>query len=135
MKKEIFARCIVLMCLTGCISTEQAAKHAHQDGALRAAGTSMHVSNYGYFLFNSIPIVSGDAQAPGEVAWFQDDVTLEHVQRVLVNQADQQKTALIDIAPTLSSTCWLGFPTFGLVWYKEVQVSGVIVNPKKQVTP
>jgi hypothetical protein len=135
MNRGIITSLIMLIGLTGCVSTEHTGKKVYQEGTLQNAGHQLHASNYGYFLFNAIPIVSGDTQQPGKIAWFRDDVSLERVQHLLVNQADQQHAAIIDLAPTLSSTCWLGFPTFGIVWYKEIQVSGIIVNPKKQVAP
>ena len=67
--------------------------------------------------------------------WFQDDVTLPDVQRILVNEGKASGTLVTQIQPMRTSTCFFSaIPyignTLGIVWYKEIQLSAILVKPE-----
>ncbi len=141
--KKLFPLLTLSALLSGCAAVEIASPvtppvelRGYKPGSTRQ---HIHISNYGYYLFNCIPIFAGDTR-PGKVgsmSWFQDDVRLPSVQNVLVEKVKEQNAQIDEIQPHTSSTCcFASIPyvgtTFGLVWYKEVQLSAVIVNPPPQ---
>ena len=104
------------------------------DLAVRPVGHAV-VSNYGWYLFDSVPLVCGNPDSSSCWAWtfFDDEVTTEAVQGDLTRYAARQNCELLDINFYRDSTCMLPIPyvntTFGILWYREVQVSGVLVRP------
>ena len=130
----------------GCVSVQRTTRVASAGTGIQGTpGTPVehvHVSNYGYYLFNCIPIFCGNTAKDflGETVWFSDEVTLAKTQGVLVETARNRRYRIADIQPHVRSTCFFGAipyvgTTFGLVWYKEVQVSAVLVRPDAADAP
>lgn len=131
---------LLLLC-AGCVSVERtnraAFKQLPMDGTYGSAERAVHISNYGYYFFNVFPIMTGSTRNGeiGSMNWFQDDVTLHDVQRILVNEGKSTGTLITQIQPLRSSTCFFSaIPyignTLGIVWYKEIQISAVLVKPE-----
>lgn len=129
-----------LLFSAGCYSIDVAstagfrsARLAGNTGTPRAHAV---VSNYGWYLFNTIPLISGNANpAPGRCVWtfFTDNVTPDALHHDLTRLAADAGCEIDDLNLYRDSTCMLPIPyvntTFGLLWYKEIQVSGVLVTP------
>ena len=94
-------------------------------------------SNYGWYLFNKYPIFCGNANPDRcfPTVFFRDDVTLDTLQDRLVDVAQKMKVDLVDVHATYVDTCMIPIPTtyvnttFGFLWYKELQLSAVMVDP------
>ena len=131
---------VSLSLMAGCVNIQRAPKVAPAGATIQGtAGTPaehVHVSNYGYYLFNCIPIFCGNTEADcyGETVWFSDEVTLEHTQGIMAGLAHDRNCLMTEVQPQVKSTCFFGAipyvgTTFGLLWYKEVQMSAVFVRP------
>ena len=103
----------VTLCLTGCMSTEVSRSEV--------CGTEhIFVSDYGWKLFNWIPI-------------FRSDITFERVQKELAAESSRRGKAVTDLTvhpydkvtfdiPLVVITILIPY----LVCYHEIQVSGVL---------
>lgn len=132
----------LLLC-AGCVSVERANRTAFKqlpmEGTCGSAERAVHISNFGYYFFNVFPIMTGSTRNGeiGTMSWFKDDVTLPDVQRVLVNEGKASGTLLTHVQPMRTSTCFFSaIPyignTLGIVWYKEIQISAILVKPENQ---
>lgn len=100
------------------------------------------VENHGWYFFNYIPILSGrfthDDKETFE--WFSDEVTLEKLQHELVLQAKKKNAYCTNINVFYNATCMLSMipyvgTSFGILWYKEMQISSDLValpTPQQQ---
>jgi len=131
---------MTLALLTGCVSVQRSERVTPAGvGILGTQGTPVehvHVSNFGYYLFNCIPIFCGNTASDrlGNTIWFSDEVTLEKTQAIMVDEARSRNSSLVELQPNVKSTCFFGSipyvgTTFGILWYKEVQMSAVLVRP------
>lgn len=136
----------VTLLVSGCVSVERAGGVAPAGvSILGAPGTPdehVLVSNYGYYLFNCIPLFCGNTarEQRGETVWFANEVTLEKTQEILMDEVRSRKCRVAEIQPHVKSTCFFGVipyvgTTFGLVWYKEVQMSAVLVRSQQAAVP
>ena len=91
------------------------------------------VSNYGWYLFNSVPLVGGNASEnpTGHFAWFRDDVTMKKIQRRLMDEAEAQGRPVENLVWTnydsvLFSIPFVSipFPIPYILTYREMQLSG-----------
>ena len=131
MKGFIFVIFSVLLC-SGCMSIERSSTEYVTERGIVIPGEQILLSNYGYYLFGSIPLFTGSASGKG-TSFFSDDATLDKTQRYLSELADKEGAAVVHIQPMVHSTCsFSAIPiigsTLGLFWYKEVQLSATIVN-------
>ncbi len=119
----------------GCASVERMAPRQVKFRGVDETSEQILVMNYGYYLFGSIPLFTGDLE-DGGVAFFRDDATLDKVQSHVAQIANEKGAVLFEVQPMLKTTCnFAAIPvlgtTFGLLWYKEVQVSAhMAVTPK-----
>ena len=96
------------------------------------------VDNYGWYLFDKFPLVCGNPDPTSSAAWsfFDDEVTPDAVQNDLTRYAAKNKCEVVDLNFYRDSTCMLPIPyvntTFGILWYREIQVSGVLVRPDRK---
>jgi len=138
---EVRALCalMLLVSLTGCVSVQRSEKVTPAGvGILGTPGTPVehvHVSNFGYYLFNCIPIFCGNTarDRQGNTIWFSDEVTLAKTQAILIDEARNRNSKLAELQPAVKSTCFFSSipyvgTTFGILWYKEVQMSAVLVR-------
>lgn len=131
MKRFIFVFCSVLLC-SGCMSIERSSTEYVTEGGIVVPGEQVFISNYGYYLFGSIPLFTGNETGTG-TTFFSDGATLDKTQKYLSELADKEGAAVVHVQPMVHSTC--GFSaipifgtTFGLFWYKEVQLSATLVK-------
>ena len=131
--------CHLLLCvalavgLGGCLSLDHATS--------KVTGVEhVVVSDYGWRLFNIIPLVCGNATDPlvevphGPWAFFRDDVTMDKVQSRLVNYAaTKSEKKLIDITYNAYDTLFFSIPGLQipvpipyLLCYREIQISGTL---------
>lgn len=145
--KQIFALAAAAALLSGCISVERSQRTVFDrlpvEGTPGTPEQHIHVSNYGYYLFNSIPLFCGNASkaGTGNTVFFRDDVTLAKMQNVLLEEVSRRPYSIVEIQPKTASTCFFSVVpyvgnTLGIFWYKEVQISAVMVKrpvEKKEV--
>lgn len=94
-------------------------------------------SNYGWYLFNCIPLITGNASPDAWWPWvmFRNDVTLDKLQDRLVTASQRMKTDIVDLEVSYVDTCMISIPsvkintTLGILWYKELQLSADFVDP------
>ncbi len=94
------------------------------------------VTNYGYYLFNWIPLGSGGS-TDTSFELFGDNVNLKDAMQTLNDEcAKLGATEISDLHVSPSSTCfftWCPFfgTSMGIYWYKEIQVSATIATGKE----
>ena len=137
-----------IVAVSGCVSIDRC-------GAERLEGLSINgtdakpvehivVSNFGYYLFNIFPLVSGNANPDRwfPVRFFSDHVKLQKMQSILASEAQKryglemaELTSHYDSSPcftvSLDPKSLLGL----LFCYREVQVSAVLVEPPQKGVP
>ena len=121
-----------LSCCTGINKSEKQSeiKIVSLDGTTQ----QILVTNYGYYLFNWIPLGSG-GEENNSFSLFSDHVNLDSAMKSFNEEC--KKLGAVEIANVQAkpfSTCyfsWIPYfgTTFGLYWYKEIQVSGVVSIP------
>jgi hypothetical protein len=118
------AACATL-CLTGCFSLE----HARSEDS---GEEQIIVRNYGWKLFNCIPLVCGSSDLESSFPWvfFRNDVTLDKIQGRLADYAALQGKTAENLAYYNYDTVMLTipFPQFSLpvpyfLCYNEIQLS------------
>lgn len=121
-----------LSALAGCTSVNESEAHkAPQIENIDGQYKRVLVTNYGYYLFNWIPLASG-GEGDGSFDMFSDNVNVEDAMKTLNSECEKLgSTELADLQIQNTSTCffkWSPFfgSTFGIYWYKEVQVSATI---------
>jgi len=137
---------VSLVLVAGCVNVQQANRVAPAGVALHGTpGTPVEyvqVSNFGYYLFNCIPIFCGNTadDRQGNTIWFSDEVTLAKTQDILVDRARSRNCQMAALQPQVKSTCFFSAipyvgTTFGILWYKEVQLSAALVRPDAPAPP
>lgn len=123
---------VVGACLTGCFSLDSATSPA-------SGNEHILVTNYGWQLFNCIPLVCGNAKDPtdpsygGPVAFFRDDVTMDKIQDRLMSHAARHGKTPTDLSYHNYDTIFISIPTINvsipipyIICYREIQLSGVL---------
>jgi len=112
----------VTLCLTGCFSIETATVQSTN-------AEHVVVNNWGWKLFDWIPLVSGNATEDAfmETAFFRDDVTFEKLQTRLEKYANGRE---ID-CPVFTPIDYQVFVIYGIpipyiLTYKEYTLSGTL---------
>ena len=123
--------------MCGCASIQRMEPRTVKFRGIEEQAEQILVMNYGYYLFGSIPLFSGDLE-DGGVAFFRDEATLDKVQSYVADIANEKDAVLFEVQPMLKTTCnFAAIPvfgtSFGLVWYKEVQVSAHMATTPKAV--
>jgi hypothetical protein len=142
--KTIRAGALLLVLLfagTGCVNFQKTGNAAL--GNLEVLGTEgkpqevVTVSNYGYYFFNFLPIFCGNTVDGhiGNTVWFQNHVTLERTQGVLLREIKDQKPLVTNMHPHSYETCFFSVIPYignslGIIWYKQIDISAVLVKPQ-----
>lgn len=138
-------KAIVFLCaaalLAGCtsVSTTPKTSAPQVSGLENSPYRQIMLTNYGYYLFNWIPLFSG-GKGEDSFALFSDTVNLETAMKTLDEKCralDADEVA--DLQTSEKATCFLSWVPYigtslGLYWYKEIQVSAVVSlkNPNAQ---
>jgi hypothetical protein len=122
---KIATLCVTL-CLTGCFSLDTA--------TLSMTGEEhVVVRNYGWKLFNCVPIVCSNASKDYVLPWafFRDDVTMDKVQYRFMDYAKNKGVEISDLKYTYYDTVLFNLPIVQyplpipyLLCYREIQLSG-----------
>ncbi len=121
-KLALIALSCAATCLAGCLSI---------DTAETKSGGGEHVlaRNYGWTLFNCIPIVCGNASADATMGcvMFRDDVTMERLQAKLAEYAAGREMVcpVYHNADTVFITIF-GIPIPYIICYNEVSMSATL---------
>lgn len=118
--------CCAAFGLTGCFSLD----HGR---FVRTNEEHVLVSNYGWYLFNYIPLACGNANQDRWLPWvmFRNDVQMDKIQGRFMDYAGPRK--MRDLAYTTSESVLLTIPGINLplpipyvLTYREIQLSGVL---------
>ena len=119
--------------LAGCFSIER--------GQVRTTGEEhILVSNYGWYLFNCIPLASGNTNPDPIFPWviFRNDVTMEKVQTRFMGYVNGMKKDAKNLTYTSYDSVMFEIPGSNipvpipyLLTYREIQLSGVLIDKKE----
>ena len=126
-------RVILSLCvtagLTGCFTIDHG-------NLLRTDEEHVLVSNYGWYLFNVIPIACGNANENRWLPWvmFRDDVKMDKIQRrFMMHAADEGREQMRNLAYTNYESVMFEIPGVNfplpipyVLTYREIQLSGVL---------
>ncbi len=147
MKKRLFSVSIlaILVLVAGCFSMESASMRLDANGKrihVRASGgiPSQHVviSNSGWYLFNALPVVCGNAHEDAWFEWrfFSDEVDLDLLHNRLTRHAARAGCLVEGLNVFNSELVLLEIPgtEFPLplpyiITYREMQISCVLTEP------
>lgn len=136
---------IVASMLSGCYSIQTASSSdlsncrlAAEDGVPVA---HMFVQNKGWFLFDRIPLVCGNANTDSWFPWtfFKDEVCMEYVQKSIVRRAEARGERIIQMNAINNNVTLMQLPgTQGLsvpyiICHHETQISALFVKDKDKV--
>lgn len=115
-------------CCSGCFTLDV--------GRLDSTGDeNLLVTNYGWYLFNWIPLASGNASKRHWTPWvlFRDDVTMDKVQRRFIDYARDHGKAPTEMTYHNYESILFEVPGSNfkipipyLFTYREIQLSGVL---------
>lgn len=127
--KLILLLSFALLC--GCTSVNYSASHKKGtvesiDGAYKR----ILITNYGYYLFNSIPLGSG-GDAEDSFSLFTDNVNLNAAMDMFNAECKKNNvTEVSDLQVEKTETCYFSWApwgtTLGIYWYKEIQISATV---------
>ena len=128
--------------LAGCFSIDRGTSKAFRGSRLNVTdGEPMEhvvVSNYGWYLFDTVPVVCGNARYGASFAcrFFSDHVKADILQDRLTEYAAGKKADLVDLHYFHNSNVLFSTPGLSLpipipyvLCYREIQFSGVLVKP------
>lgn len=130
----------LLLFTTGCVNVQKTSNGALYNleilGTAGKAQEVITVSNYGYYLFNFLPIFCGNTMEgrTGNTVWFQNHVTLERTQSVMLREIKDEKPWVTNLQTHSYETCFFSVIPYignslGIVWYKQIDLSAVLVKP------
>ena len=99
-------------------------------------GEQLLASNYGWYLFDLVPLACGNAKADRWTPWvlFRDDVTMDKVQRRFTAYADEHGCDVEDMTYRNRESVMFEIPGLNFplpvpyfLTYHEIQLSGVLV--------
>ncbi len=133
---KVFLLVVLSLIVASCASVSQSEKSVTPKiSDIDGTSKRVLVTNYGYYLFNCIPILSG-GRADGEFELFADNVNQTKTMEIFKKTCEQLgATEISNIQNETTSTCffnWAPFETtFGLYWYRESQISASLKVPSE----
>ena len=126
---------LAALCLAGCFSIER--------GHIWTTGEE-HIlaSNYGWYLFDFIPLACGNTNTAPLMPWviFRNDVTMGKVQTRFMEYVNGMKKDVKNLTYTSYDSVMFEIPGSNspvpipyLLTYREIQLSGVLVDKKESV--
>lgn len=85
------------------------------------------IGTYGFYLWNTVPLVTGHVGDRRGQRFFRDEVKLANLERHVVREAERRGLAVEGLTPVCDTQVY--YATFGLIWSREIQFSGVFVYP------
>lgn len=88
------------------------------------------ITNYGYYLFNAIPLGSGGHE-DDSFSLFSDNVSLETAMEIFNAECEKYNvTEVSDLQVQRTETSFFSWAplgtTLGIYWYKEIQISATV---------
>ena len=128
---SLFA-CILCSCTTITSSTPQ---EDPKISDINANAEQIMITNYGYYLFNCIPLGSG-SNTNNSFTLFSDKVNLTETMKTFNDECKKRKVSeFSNMQVEKNSTCFFSWSpittTLGIYWYKEIQLSATI-NQQQQ---
>lgn len=128
--------------LCGCYSMEIAGNPALRNSrSTDGSGKPVEhvlISNYGWYLFNCVPVVCGNASAGASFPWkfFSDQVTPGIVHNRMMEYATSKKADVEELVANYDEKVFLQIPEVQvpipfLLCYREVQMSAVLTEREK----
>ena len=133
---------LAMAMLCGCYSLEVSDNSALRNSK-SANGTGkplehVLIANYGWFLFNCVPLVCGNASTGDSFPWkfFSDHVNPETIHDRMMEHAASKNANVEELVTSYDEKVFLQIPEVQvpipfLLCYREVQASGVLVERKK----
>lgn len=138
-KRNIIIRNLLivsLLILAGCFSIENSCLKTTLD-------QQVVVSNYGWYLFEFIPLACGNANENASLPWafFRNDVTMDKIQARFFSYVDKKDGfETIDLSYRVNESVLFEIPGSNIpiplpyiFTYKEIQLSGVLASKKELV--
>ncbi len=126
---EVFLLGISFTLLTGCATTEVGENFNGQfiETKNNTPVAHIHADCYGYYLFNCIPLITGDPENPPYgFKIFKNTVKVKPVIKLLTKASKNLgATRITDIKTNIENT---GAYSFWIFWYKDIQASGNAVK-------
>lgn len=114
--------------LTGCMTYERSEPHLMRVGDQVRPCEHFKIGTYGFYLWNTVPIVTGCVSDYYGQRFFEDQVKLENLENYIIKKAEERGLAIEDLTPVCLTDVY--YATFGLVWSREIQFTGVFVYPE-----
>ncbi|MBO6103153.1 MAG: hypothetical protein J6P03_07885 [Opitutales bacterium] len=128
----IFAPLILALC--ACTSVSYTDARA-ENGSVKPNAKQVLITNYGYYLFNCVPLFSGGG-SDGSFSLFSNNIKLDKTMNILKDECERLGVKKVsDIQFDENSTCFFSWvevigTTLGIYWYKDVQLSAVLYSDK-----
>ena len=118
-----------LIVIEGCSSCEVSTQFNSQEVTSSSYGKPIaHIwaKNYGYYLFNIIPLVSGNPYNPNKMLFFTNNVEPQYSVEILTKKATSLGASkVVNITSTKYES---GACTMFIFWYRGAQSSGTAVE-------
>ncbi len=127
-------------CFTMATATNDSLKRSHHSGMSGTPVEHIVVSNYGWYLFNCIPLVCGNAKKGASFPWtfFKDEVTSDIVQNRLTDYAARKGKNLAELNLYINDNVLFEVPGTSIpipmpyvLCYHERLVSALLMEPPK----
>lgn len=117
---------LISSCATYQVSKDFNGQKVEADNSGAVPVAYIHAKNYGYYLFNTVPLISGDCEKVDSTSWFTDNVNPENSINLLTKKAKELgATNVTDISSTYRAS---GMYTLWIFWYRGAQSSGTAVK-------
>lgn len=136
---------MLLILLCGCYSMETASNEAFRKSNAANDGNApvehVLISNYGWYLFNCIPLVCGNASPDASFPWkfFTKQVSPAILHDRMMSYANSKKANVRNLIATHNEKVFFDIPGSDipvpipfLLCYQEIQLSAVLTHPPEQ---
>ena len=132
------AACLCAGCFTMASGTTETLRNSHHTSLAGKPREHVVVSNYGWYLFNCIPLVCGNPREDARFPWhfFRDEVTSDVVQDRLTAYAAAKNTNLAELNLYVNDSVLFELPGTSIpipmpyvLCYKERLVSALLMDP------
>lgn len=128
MKVHLLFVLALSMALCGCMSYEVSEPHLMRVEGKMLPCEHFKIGTHGFYLWNTVPLVTGHVGEHYGQRFFQDEVKLENLERYIVREAEKRGLAIEDLTPVCYTEVY--YATLGIIWSREIQFSGVFVYPE-----